>query len=103
MPLMIHTLSRTALPENGLVTFELGGTHYVVADLEGDVRAFAVAGPAVARLGRAAVAEGRLRCPLHGWPIDSELGACGAAELCRYAPLPVEVEGDTIRVGVSGP
>jgi nitrite reductase/ring-hydroxylating ferredoxin subunit len=95
---MTHTLRRTDLPENGMATFEFAGTQCVITDIEGDVRAFAVVGPAATRLGRGAIAEGRLRCPLHGWPIDPEHGGCGAAAWCRYEPLPVEVEGDEIRV-----
>lgn len=102
MPLMIHTLRRTDLAENGVLAFEVADAHYVVADVEGQVQAFAVAGPAVRALARAAIAEGRLRCPLHGWPIDPDVGRCGAADLCRYDPLPVEVEGDEIRVSLPG-
>jgi nitrite reductase/ring-hydroxylating ferredoxin subunit len=41
-----------------------------------------------------------VRCPLHGWPIDPDAGTCGAAELCRYRPLPVELGGDDIRVSL---
>ena len=103
MPLMIHTLRRSDLPENGVLTFEVAGVHCVVADIEGEVRAFAVVGPAVHALARAAIAEGRLRCPLHGWAIDPQVGRCGAAELCRYDPLPVEAEGEEIRVSLPGP
>ena len=103
MPLMIQTLRRSDLPENGVLTFEVAGDHYVVADIEGEVQAFAVVGPAAEALARAAIAEGRLRCPLHGWPIDPQVGRCGAAELCRYDPLPVEVAGDEIRVSLPGP
>ena len=95
---MTHVIRRVDLPEDGVVHFEVGGAHYVVVDTGGDVRAYGVAGPAALSIERAAVAEGRLRCPLHGWPIDPDDGRCGAAELCRYEPLPVEVAGDEIRV-----
>jgi nitrite reductase/ring-hydroxylating ferredoxin subunit len=100
---MIHTLRRADLPEGGVVSFEIAGDHFLVTDIEGEVRAFAVAGPAVHARGRAVVAEGRLRCPMHGWPIDPYVGQCGAADLCRYDPVPVEVEGEQIRVGLPGP
>jgi 3-phenylpropionate/trans-cinnamate dioxygenase ferredoxin component len=100
MPMMIRTLRRADLPEDGVVTFEAAGTRYLVADLEGEVRAFAVAGPAVRDLDRAVIAEGRLRCPLHGWPIDPHLGRCGAADRCRYDPLPVEANCGEIRVAL---
>ena len=103
MPVMIHTVRRADLPENGVLGFEIGGGHYVIADVDGEVSAFAVVGPAARDLGRAAVAEGRLRCPRHGWPIDPERGGCGAAERCRYEPLAVEAEGDSIRVALPGP
>lgn len=98
MPLAIHTLRRGDLPENGVLAFEAGGLHCVVADVEGDIQAFAVSGPAVPALARATVAEGRLRCPMHGWPIDPAAGRCGAADRCRYDPLSVETGEDDIRV-----
>lgn len=100
---VIHTLRRADLPENGVVTFEIAGAHYLVTDVEGEVRAFTVVGPATQALERAVVAEGRLRCPMHGWPIDPHVGRCGAADLCRYDPLPVEVEGEEIHVGLPSP
>jgi nitrite reductase/ring-hydroxylating ferredoxin subunit len=86
------------LTANGVVAFEHAGGGVLVADVEGDVMAFAVSGPAARRLTRAVVAEGHVRCPLHGWAIDPELGRCGAAERCRYERLPVAVEGSEIRV-----
>jgi nitrite reductase/ring-hydroxylating ferredoxin subunit len=97
---MVHTLHRTDLPENGAVTLERAGRQYLIADIEGDVVAFVVSGPVVAALEHATIAEGHLRCPLHGWPIDPEMGRCGAAEFCRYEPVPVAVEGSEIRVGL---
>lgn len=103
MPVMIRTIRRADLPENGVRAFEVAGAHYLVADIEGEVRAFAVVGPAVRHLDRAAIAEGRLRCPMHGWAIDPHQGQCGAADLCRYDPVPVEVEGEEIRVGLQSP
>jgi nitrite reductase/ring-hydroxylating ferredoxin subunit len=99
MPLRIHALRRADLRENGVLTFEV----YVVADIEGEVHAFAVVGPAATRLEDAVIAEGRLCCPMHGWPIDPDEGRCGAADLCRYDPLPVEVEGEEIRVSLPSP
>jgi nitrite reductase/ring-hydroxylating ferredoxin subunit len=103
MPVLTRTLRRAGVPENGVVTFDVGGTHYLVADIDGEVQAFAVVGPAARDLDRAAIAEGRLRCPLHGWPIDPQAGGCGAAERCRYDSLRVEVEEDEIRVALLGP
>jgi nitrite reductase/ring-hydroxylating ferredoxin subunit len=103
MPLRIHTLRRADLCENGVLTFEVAGSHYVVADIEGEVHAFVVVGPAAKRLEGAVIAEGRLRCPMHGWPIDPDEGRCGAAELCRYDPVPVEVDGEEIRVSLPSP
>jgi len=96
--LSTHVIRRAELAENGVVDFERAGMRYLVVDIDGEVRAFHVIGPAAESVGRAAVAEGRLRCPLHGWPIDPDDGQCGAADLCRYQPLPVEIEGDEIRV-----
>src|SRR5215470_15487420 len=95
---VVRALRRADLPENGVVAFDVGGTHYLVADIDGEVRAFTVVGPAVRDLDRAAVAEGRVRCPMHGWAIDPDVGRCGAADLCRYDPVRVQVDGDTIRV-----
>ena len=103
MPAMIRTIRRADLPENGVLTVEAVGAHYLVTDIDGDVRAFAVAGPAARDLARAAIAEGRLRCPLHGWAIDPDAGQCGAADLCRYDPMPVELDGNEIRVGLRPP
>jgi nitrite reductase/ring-hydroxylating ferredoxin subunit len=103
MPMTSRTFRRADVPENGVMTFEAGGAHYVVADIEGEVRAFAVVGPAARDLDRATIAEGRLCCPMHGWPIDPDVGRCGAADLCRYDPLAVEVEGEEIRVALPRP
>ena len=100
MPLRIHSLRRADLRENGVLTFEVAGSHYLVTDIEGEVRAFAVVGPAAERLEGTVIAEGRLRCSLHGWSIDPDEGRCGAGELCRYVPLSVEVEDDEIRVSL---
>ncbi len=100
---MIHTIARSALPENGVTIFEVAKIRYLVADVDGEVQAFSVLGQSARSADRAVVADGRLLCPLHGWPIDPEEGRCGAAELCRYQPLPVEVDGDQIRVSLPGP
>jgi nitrite reductase/ring-hydroxylating ferredoxin subunit len=100
---MVHTLRRDDLPKDGVVTFQVAGAHYVVADIDGEVQAFAVSGPAVRDLDRATTAEGHLRCPSHGWPIDTHGGGCGAAARCRYDPVPVEVEVEEIRVALAGP
>ena len=97
-----HTIPRATLPENGVVSFTVAGAHGVVVDIDGDIRAYGVTGPASAKIDQAQVAEGRLRCPLHGWPIDPDDGRCGAADLCRYQLLPVEVVGDEIRVRLPG-
>lgn len=103
MPAMIHAMQRSALPENGVVTFEVGGGTYLVADVDGDIQAFSVLGRSESRADRTVVADGRILCPLHGWPIDPTEGRCGAASLCRYEPLSVEVAGDQIRVSLPGP
>ena len=103
VPLRIHTIPRSALPENGVVTFEIAGARYLVADVDGDVQAFSVLGRSEERVDRAAVADGRVLCPLHGWPIDPIDGHCGAGERCRYQPLSVEVAGEDIRVSLPCP
>ena len=100
MPLRVHALRRADLRENGVLTFEVAGRHFLVADIEGEIRAFAVIGPAGKRLDDTVIAEGRLRCPMHGWPIDPDEGRCGAAELCRYDPVPIEAEDEEIRVSL---
>lgn len=103
MPVMIHTVRRADLPEDSVLAFRVGADHYVVADIEGTVSAYAVVGPAARDLERAAIAEGRLRCPRHGWPIDPERGGCGAAERCRYQELAFEADEDHIRVALPYP
>lgn len=100
---MIQTIPRSALPENGVVTFEVARGHCLVADADGDVQAFFVLGRSAQSLDRAAVANGRVLCPLHGWPIDPIGGRCDAAQLCWYEPLSVEIAGDQIRVSLPGP
>jgi nitrite reductase/ring-hydroxylating ferredoxin subunit len=95
---MIHVIPRSALPEDGVVSFEHDASLYLLADLEGEIRGFEVTGPAASEVSRAIVADGKIRCPMHGWPIDPEEGRCGASELCRYRPLQVEVSADQIRV-----
>ena len=97
-----HVIPRTALPENDTLGFEIAGAHYVLADVDGEVLAFAVTGPAARALDRAVVAEGRFRCPLHGWPIDPDDGRCHAGERCSYERLPVELVGSQIRVSLPG-
>ena len=93
-----HIIRRADLSENGTVSFEARGMHFLVVDIEGEVRAFQVAGPAAEGVRSAAIVDGQLHCPLHGWSIDPHDGRCGAADLCRYQPLPVEIAGDEIRV-----
>jgi nitrite reductase/ring-hydroxylating ferredoxin subunit len=99
---MIHAVHRADIPENGMLTLQHDGRRYVVADVDGDVLAFAVSGPAAHRLDRVVIAEGRLRCPLHGWPIDPDVGRCGAAEFCRFDPLRVAVDGTDVRLDLPG-
>jgi nitrite reductase/ring-hydroxylating ferredoxin subunit len=103
MAVTIHTVRRADLPENGVLTFQVGSGHYVIADIDGEVSAYAVVGPAARDLDRAAIAESRLCCPRHGWPIDAERGGCGAADRCRYEALVVEGDGDVIRVALPTP
>ena len=103
MPARIHTVPRSALPENGVLTFEVAGARYLVADVDSDVQAFSVLGGSEERVDRAAVADGRVLCPLHGWPIDPIDGRCGAGQRCRYQPLSVEVAGEEIRVSLPCP
>lgn len=94
-----HVIRRADLPENGVVHIEAGGgTRVIVVDIEGEVRAFAVSGPAAQDIDRAFVTDRRLRCATHGWPIDLDEGKCGAAELCRYRPIPVDIEAEEIRI-----
>jgi nitrite reductase/ring-hydroxylating ferredoxin subunit len=100
MALMIHTIPRAALPEGTVLSFEVAGDRYFIANVDGEMQAYSVVGPSGASASKAAVAEGRVRCPLHGWPIDPIEGGCGAAEQCRYVPLRVEADGDEIRVSL---
>lgn len=99
---VIHIIPRAALPENTVLAFEVAGARYLVADVDGQVQAYAVGGPSAASIERAAVAEGHLRCPLHGWAIDPEDGRCGAADRCQYRPLRVEFAGEAIHVTLPG-
>jgi nitrite reductase/ring-hydroxylating ferredoxin subunit len=100
MPTTIYTAPRSAVPADGVMPFEVDGVRGFVFDADGDVHAFAVVGRSAPSVGRAAVADGRVLCPLHGWPIDLHDGRCGAADLCRYEPLLVEADADEIRVRV---
>jgi nitrite reductase/ring-hydroxylating ferredoxin subunit len=99
---MFHGVHRADIPENGMLTLQHDGRRYVLADVEGELLAFAVSGPAANHLERVVVAEGRLRCPLHGWPIDPAAGRCGAAEFCRFDPLEIAVDGFEVRVDLAG-
>jgi nitrite reductase/ring-hydroxylating ferredoxin subunit len=101
VPARIHTVPRSDLFENGILTFEVAGTRYLLADVDGDVQAFSVLGRSEERVDRAAVADGRVLCPLHGWPIDPIDGRCGAGQRCRYQPLSVEVAGEEIRMSLA--
>jgi nitrite reductase/ring-hydroxylating ferredoxin subunit len=99
---MIYAVHRTDIPANGMLTLQHDGHRLVVADVEGELLAFAVSGPAAHHLERVVVADGRLRCPLHGWPIDAEAGRCGAAEFCRFDPLRLTDDGREVRVDLPG-
>jgi nitrite reductase/ring-hydroxylating ferredoxin subunit len=99
----IHVIPRASLAENSVLVFDLAGDRYLVADVEGDVQAYAVTGPSARRVGGAAVTDGHVLCPLHGWAIDPAGGGCGAADRCTYWPVPVEVDADSIKVIVSPP
>ena len=94
----VHIVPRRDLPENGVLVFDVDGVRCLVADVDGDVRAFAMTGPAAGSADRAVVAEGFVRCPLHGWAIDPVVGRCGAASYCTYRPLPVQVRGGKLHV-----
>jgi nitrite reductase/ring-hydroxylating ferredoxin subunit len=98
MGMPVHVVPRCDLPENGVLLLEIEGVHCLVADVDGDVHAFALAGPAAAVADRTVVAEGFVRCPLHGWTIDPIDGRCGAASHCQYRPLPVRVRGGNVHV-----
>lgn len=99
---MVHSMRRTDIPENGMITLERAGQHYVIADIDGEVVAFRISGPAARRLDRAVIADGRLCCPLHGWPIDAAIGRCGGGESCRFERLPVDADGPNLRVTLRG-
>jgi nitrite reductase/ring-hydroxylating ferredoxin subunit len=103
VPLRIHRIPRRTVPENGVVSFEAARTRCLIADVDGELQAFAVHGKTERLADRAALADGRILCPLHGWPIDPEDGRCGAAQACRYERLSVEVVGDDIWVGLPCP
>jgi nitrite reductase/ring-hydroxylating ferredoxin subunit len=94
----VHIVPRRDLPENGVLVFEVDGVRCLVADVDGNVRAFAMTGPAARSADRAVVAEGFVRCPLHGWAIDPADGRCGAADRCRYHPLEVQVRDAELQV-----
>jgi nitrite reductase/ring-hydroxylating ferredoxin subunit len=98
-----HLIPRASLPENGVVAFEVAGVSYLVADVDGDVQAYTVVGPSARKAAQAAVADGRVHCPLHGWAIDPAGGGCRASERCRYEPVPVQLDGDRIEVILSAP
>lgn len=93
-----RNVRRADLAATGVVAFDAAGRQVIVADVDGEVRAYHVVGPAAADAGRAAVAEGRLRCPRHGWPVDPIEGRCGAADRCRFEALPVALAGDAVVV-----
>src|SRR5262249_17799634 len=98
-----HTIlcaPRTALPADGVLTFEVDGVRGLIVRADGGVRAFSAVGRSAPRVGRAAVVDGRVLCPLHGWPIDPDDGRCRAAALCRYEPLAVEADAEKIRVRI---
>ena len=103
MPQTIRTIPRAHLPENGVLTFAVGTLTCVIADVEGTIEAFSVAGRAAGYVDRAAIVDGHVLCPLHGWPIDTAAGGCAAGTLCRYETLPVEVADGEIRVRVREP
>jgi len=98
MPLSIYTIPRAHLAENGILTFPAGRLTCVVADVDGEIEAFSVAGRSAPHVDRAAIVDGRVLCPLHGWPIDPAAGGCAAGTLCRYERLSVEADDTVIRV-----
>jgi nitrite reductase/ring-hydroxylating ferredoxin subunit len=88
------------VPAGGVMPFEVDGVRGFVFDADGELRAFSVIGRSAPSVGRAAVVDGRVLCPLHGWPIDLDDGRCHAADRCWYEPLVVEADADEIRVRV---
>jgi len=98
MPRVILTIPRSSVPENGVVGFEAAGLRGLVADVDGDLQAYSVVGPSARTADRAAVAGGRVLCPLHGWSIDPIDGRCGAGERCAFERLMVEVGAEQIRI-----
>jgi len=100
MPPMKHTLRRADLAENTVIGCAIEGARCLIVDIDGQVHAFRMHGPAARSSGLGTVAEGRLRCPLHGWPIDLDAGRCGAVEYCRYERLAVDVRGEEIHVHI---
>ncbi|HZP43618.1 MAG TPA: hypothetical protein VFD84_19190 [Candidatus Binatia bacterium] len=95
---MFLVLQRTDLQENAPATFDVDAVRCLVVDLEGTIRAWAVTGPAARDAHRTAVQDGRLCCPLHGWPVGPDESRCGALEGCCYRPLGVTLHGEEVRV-----
>ena len=85
------------------MSFDADQVHCLVADVNGELQAFAVHGKTDRLAGRAVLSDGRILCPLHGWPIDPEDGRCGAGQACHYERLSVEVVGDEIWIGLPCP
>ena len=100
---MTHIVPRAALPENGVFGFEVSDERYLLADVDGEVQAYAIVGPAAPRAAQAAVAEGRL--PL---PAARMADRPGDGRLRRGRPVPVpaaagrEIAGEQIRVSLPG-
>jgi nitrite reductase/ring-hydroxylating ferredoxin subunit len=95
---MFLVVRRSDLAANAAATFDVDAKRCLVVDLDGDVRAYEVHGPAARDAHRTAVRDGTLYCPLHGWPVGPDEPRCGAFDRCCYRPLDVAFHGEEIRV-----
>jgi len=69
--------------------FELAGERYRLVELDGDYVAHSVVCPhLLGPLDDAAIVEGALRCPWHGYEFDVITGTCLTGQSCKLAAAP---------------
>ena len=81
------------------------GDHSVAVFRTRGGKVFAVANECPHRGGPLAdgmLAGEQVVCPLHAFRFDPATGACDQPSVCPVPTYPVEVVGDTVRVGVPG-
>ncbi len=89
---------RRSLP----LAFEMGGSAYRVVDIDGELVAHATTCPhMLGPLDDAAVEQGQVRCPWHGYRFEVKSGDCTSGQRCRLPPAPAIIVDEVSRAVIA--